>query len=118
MKILQNSLKGNLVIALMLTQNGLIVNTQEKGDSFKTVLVDKESYFTQLVFYIHRNPVHHGLINKIEQWKHSSYVKIITEQSSLIKKNMVLDWFGGVDEFKKYHGHMIKDWKIENLMLE
>jgi putative transposase len=70
---------------------------------FKRALVDTDEYFTRLVYYIHANPQSHGLIDDFREWKWSSYDRILIEKPTKLKKQDVIDWFGGVNYYKKYH---------------
>lgn len=70
---------------------------------FKRALVDNDQYLTQLVYYIHANPQLHGLINDFRDWNWSSYNKILTDNVSKLKKNELLEWFGGKKEFVNFH---------------
>ena len=49
---------------------------------FKNVLVEKDEQLLHLTRYIHLNPVSSGLINKPEDWEHSSYAEFIGEKSN------------------------------------
>ncbi|MBI5475731.1 MAG: transposase [Ignavibacteriales bacterium] len=40
---------------------------------FKHILIDKQRYLSQLIQYIHLNPVVAGLVRKPEGWKYSDY---------------------------------------------
>jgi putative transposase len=40
---------------------------------FKRKLVEDDSYYNDLLAYIHNNPVHHGFVENPEDWKFSSY---------------------------------------------
>ena len=71
--------------------------------NFKRKAVETEDYFTQLVHYIHANPVHHGFVRDIENWEYSSYHAFISQKFTLLQRDRVIDWFGGVDELRKYH---------------
>ncbi|TAG54039.1 MAG: hypothetical protein EAZ27_09770 [Cytophagales bacterium] len=70
---------------------------------FKRKLIDNETYFTRVVYYIHSNPVHHGFVKNIEDWKHSSYHSLISNKETKLDRNEVLKWFFGKEEFVKYH---------------
>ena len=69
---------------------------------FKRIKITDESYFTWLIFYIHRNPVHHGLSNSIEDYRYSSYHAILNENPN-VNFSEVLEWFGGKNEFIDFH---------------
>jgi REP element-mobilizing transposase RayT len=60
-------------------------------DNVKRKLIKDESYFTKLVHYIHYNPVHHGFVDKINDWKYSSYHSLISAKPTALKRREVLD---------------------------
>jgi len=70
---------------------------------FKRAMVEDELYFTRLIYYIHANPQHHGLINDFREWKWSSYNRILMDKPSKLNKAAVLDWFGNPKEYIKFH---------------
>ncbi len=72
-------------------------------ERFRRKLIDKEDYFTEVVFYIHANPQKHGFINDFRNYKHSSYLSILSELPTVLKRSEVLEWFGGRNFFEKYH---------------
>lgn len=84
---------------------------------FKRILVDSDSYFVQLVSYIHRNPETHGFIEDFRQYPYSSYQAIRFQKKSRIETEKVLQWFGTMDNFRRYHididenkiTHLVKD---------
>ena len=70
---------------------------------FERKLIDTEKYFIQLVSYIHNNPVHHGFVNKITDYSWSSYYSYIINKPTSLKKEMVIEWFGDLENFKYVH---------------
>lgn len=70
---------------------------------FKRSLVTDEQYFTKLVYYIHSNPQKHKLISDFRDWRWSSYTKILLDSVTKLKKQEVLNWFGGKQEYLRYH---------------
>jgi len=79
---------------------------------FKNIEVKDITYFTKLVHYIHANPVHHGFVKSMDDWPYSSYSSFISNKNTMLKREEVLDWFNGKDEFIKYH-HQPIDPKID-----
>lgn len=71
--------------------------------NFKRKPVEDDAYFVRLVNYIHRNPVNHGFVNNAGEWKFSSYNAIISKKPTMICRNEVLDWFGGLENFVFNH---------------
>ena len=72
-------------------------------DFTKRIAVTDDNYFTTLIYYIHNNPVKHGFCKNIEDWEYSSYHAFLSEQTSKIKRQEVLDWFGGKTAFEEFH---------------
>lgn len=70
---------------------------------FKRTKVDNPDYFTSIIRYIHNNPIHHHLVANYEDWKYSSYNAMISNKQTLIRKQEVLDWFGGLKFFLEFH---------------
>ncbi len=71
--------------------------------SFKRKEVDSDEYFTKLIHYIHSNPVHHQFTKFIKDWKHSSYNTFLSTSATLLKREEVLNWFGGKEKFIIFH---------------
>lgn len=71
--------------------------------NFKRKEVSLESYFTALILYIHLNPVKHGCVKKLNDWRLSSYESILRNDASFVKSDVVLEWFGGRELFKIEH---------------
>ena len=83
---------------------------------FKSKKIVSDSYLTNIIFYIHHNPIHHGFTSAMEDWKHSSYPTFFTERETKIKRQFVTEWFGGKEAFKIHHRQNIR--KLDELELE
>lgn len=70
---------------------------------FKRRKVDQDSYYTQVIIYIHQNPQKHGFTNDFRSWKFSSYSSLLSQKPTNIKRELVIDWFGGIESFQKLH---------------
>jgi REP element-mobilizing transposase RayT len=79
------------------------INTNVFSQHFKHPRINKDEYFTQVIYYIHLNPLHHGIIKDWQQYPWSSYKKIIRQWSSYSQYAEVVKWFGGIERFIKYH---------------
>ncbi|MEN0003283.1 MAG: transposase [Bacteroidota bacterium] len=80
-------------------------------DRFERIEVDSDNYLSYLVYYIHSNPEKHQLIDNYKDWEHSSYSTFqTTNQSKLILKDEVIDWFGSIDEFNEFHNTAHAQW--------
>jgi hypothetical protein len=70
---------------------------------FKRKEIKLDSYLTEVITYIHRNPQKHGLIQDFKNWNYSSYRTFFFKIENLIEIEWVIDWFGGINEFEKNH---------------
>jgi len=70
---------------------------------FGRVPITGSSQFFQVVIYIHHNPQKHGLITDFRNWKHSSYQTLLSTGSTRLRRDIVMDWFGGRDSFVQLH---------------
>jgi putative transposase len=70
---------------------------------FKRKRITDDIYMKQVIYYIHRNPLHHRLIDNPENWLFSSYQAIIGNQPTIISRNKVLEWFENRSNFIDYH---------------
>lgn len=70
---------------------------------YKRILVEDDSYLLSLICYIHRNPIHHGFVDDYKLWKYSSYSSYIDETPDFIDRDVVLEYFGGIENFISFH---------------
>lgn len=75
---------------------------------FKRIVVNSDNYLTKLIHYIHHNPIHHDFVEVYHLWRFSSYNAIINISETLINRDEVLKWFGGVDAFIEFHKQNLK----------
>lgn len=72
-------------------------------DRFGRKPVRTDSYLAQLVMYIHQNPLKHGLVDDIRDWRYSSYDALATGKSSRVNRTEVMSWFGSESNFIASH---------------
>ncbi len=83
---------------------------------YKVSEITSESYFTRIITYIHQNPVVAGLVKNMEDYKYSSYAAYLSNKETLINKQGVLDWFGGLDGFIDDHKIPAEEREIEKYL--
>lgn len=71
--------------------------------NFKREEITDEDYISNIIVYIHRNPVHHGFAKSMADWAWSSYQAFLTDTPTELKREEVLEWFGNREEFLKFH---------------
>ena len=73
---------------------------------FKRKEVTSLPYLLNLIAYIHRNPVHHGLVKKTEDWPYSSWHALQTDAPTLLRRDELRFWTSGyptVEDFVADH---------------
>jgi REP element-mobilizing transposase RayT len=92
---------------------------KRKGGLFMNYLrrveIAKDSQLTSALFYVHKNPVHHGLVKQIGSWKWSSYLSFLSDRPTKLEREYVLDWFGGKEGFLKFHSQPIERKGLDEL---
>ena len=69
---------------------------------FKRIEINSNDYLQQVIQYVHYNPVHHGLVTKISDWKHSSFFEIL-HSVNMDNYAEILDFFCGSENFISSH---------------
>jgi putative transposase len=85
---------------------------------FKRKKIATEDYLSRIIIYIHQNPVKHQLAKDPIDWKYSSLKSYFSEKPSKLDRRLVLDWFGGLEGFQKYHKANSELYLPEELILE
>ena len=83
---------------------------------FKRCLVDSEPYLLYLIYYIHINPQKHKFTKDFKSWNWSSFHEIITDVTTHVQKEEILNWFGGMKEFLQFHNE-VQDFKLDEKFL-
>ena len=71
------------------------------ANRYKSVPVEIDEYFLQLIRYIHQNPIKSGMIQNLNEYPHSSYIEYI-EGSKLTNIEFVLGMINK-KEFEEFH---------------
>ncbi|MDQ2862986.1 MAG: transposase [Bacteroidota bacterium] len=78
-----------------------------KGSLFmpnmKSEFIGDETGICNVIHYIHANPVHHGFVKEMRLWKYSSYNTYLSQLTTRLSKNIILDIFGGFEHFIQCH---------------
>ncbi len=87
-----------------------------KGALFNAVfsrkLIDNKIYFQNVICYVHHNAVHHGFCEYFGEWFYSSYkTLVLNDLPVFLKRDLVLNSFGGIDAFIEMH----KNWKQKSV---
>ena len=83
---------------------------------YKRVHVDSDEYVSKLIHYIHNNPQKHEVVYDFRNWKWSSYDAILKNNRQIVSPIKVINWFGGIDEFKLFHLNNTNELDISNFI--
>ena len=81
---------------------------------FKRKWVDSESYFKQVLLYIHQNPVHHGFCSHPLEYPWSGYLTYISEKPSWLQQQAITKYFGSSKIFEEAHMKLINKEQMDN----
>jgi REP element-mobilizing transposase RayT len=85
----------------------------------KRITVTTDEYLLWLVFYLHRNPVHHHYSKNFRNYPWSSYQSLISKRHTALARNEIIDLFSGKENFISFHEKNIADYEaIQELLLE
>ncbi|MCV9385522.1 hypothetical protein [Reichenbachiella ulvae] len=70
---------------------------------FKRIAVEEESYFSQLIAYIHTNPTKHGFVKDFKDFAYSSYHTHLSSKKTKLQREQVIDWFGSPEAYIRFH---------------
>jgi len=87
-------------------------------ERFGRIAVSSDAYFWRLVFYIHFNPQKHGFVDDFREWPWSSYAALRGTGATNLRRDEVLQWFGGVGEFERSHACRVDERAIARLIEE
>ena len=71
--------------------------------NFRRKPIESDEYLRTVVIYIHRNPIKHGLVSNLSDWKYSSYQELLHNQRQYCTKSDVLEWFSTAAIYKFCH---------------
>ncbi len=81
-------------------------------ERFGRIPVTSTSYFENLIFYIHYNPQKHSFVADFRDWHWSSYHILTSNGPTILKRNKVLQLFGGIQGFEDFHRGMLNEKKL------
>ncbi len=85
---------------------------------FKRKVVNSDTYFTQLIWYIHFNPQKHGFISDFKDYPYSSYKSNFSNKLSKFAQDQVIDWFGNENNYRNFHTIAHSEKNINHLTIE
>lgn len=85
---------------------------------FKRKRIIDNNQLGWVFWYIHRNPLHHGVTTDWANWKYSSYQAYISEKPTAIPVDYFLNFFGGAERLIKHHQLQANDYIMNLIEIE
>lgn len=70
---------------------------------FRRVAIENDSHLQQAIIYVHANAQKHGLVRDFKEYKYTSYSEVLNDNTINVQGAMVLEFFGGNEQFVKTH---------------
>ena len=78
------------------------------ANRYKSVPVEVDEYFLQLIRYVHQNPIKAGIVDELGAYPHSSYIEYINDADltntaflfEMISKNEFINYHKEIDNFE------------------
>lgn len=75
--------------------------------AFRRKEIINDSYFTNIIHYIHHNPLHHGFVKQLTDWHWSSYQDFLLPELTPVQQQ-VINWFGNRQQFVQFHQQVLQ----------
>jgi putative transposase len=85
---------------------------------FERRQVDDESYIISMIYYCHRNALHHGFVNDLREWEFSSYHSVLLNDKSIVAIDEVVKRFGSIQKFEEAHKLLTTDIDSKKFIIE
>jgi putative transposase len=76
---------------------------------FGRVPITSDCQFWNVIAYIHQNPQKHKFVDDFRDWKWSSYGVLLSEKPTKLNRDVVMEWFGGKQEYLDLHEQWVTD---------
>jgi hypothetical protein len=84
---------------------------------FRRIALTDHSHLLNTIAYINTNAQHHGLVDKFQHWKYTSYHLVVSEEPSIIR-SLVLSLFGSRYACIEFHRAFVQASEYEQVFQE
>lgn len=74
---------------------------------FKRKLIDNKPYFKRCLIYVHQNPIKHGFVERLTDYRYTSFNTILSDKTTHLKKEKVLAYFENINDFMLSHSELV-----------
>jgi len=83
---------------------------------FRRKEINYDTYFQNVIVYIHKNPVHHHICEHPLEYPWSSYQSCLSDKPTKLQRNEVITVFNSIENFKLVHEEVINNFEVENFL--
>ncbi|HZQ07554.1 MAG TPA: hypothetical protein VFD70_13315 [Anaerolineae bacterium] len=83
---------------------------------FHRIAINNDTYFLNLVHYIHANPRKHGFVEDLREYPYSSYHTLCSERPTRVARAEVLERFDGRARFEEFHRQRVNERLVLDLI--
>jgi len=81
---------------------------------FRRIQVADDIHLQQAIIYVHANAQKHNIVKDFKDHRYNSYQGIVSADFSFTDTNNVLDFFGGIEAFKRIHKSQVDFYYSNN----
>ena len=70
---------------------------------FKRRLIDNRAYFKNCLIYVHQNPIKHGFVEHLSDYRYTSFNSILSGTVTHLEKEKVMSLFDNRADFELSH---------------
>ena len=83
---------------------------------FRRKEINHNTYFQNVIAYIHNNPVHHNICDHPLNYPWSSYITCLSDKPTKLRRKEVIEIFEDLENFKYVHELKSNDFSIETIL--
>jgi REP element-mobilizing transposase RayT len=84
-------------------------------DYLKRSLIKDDGDLASLIWYIHKNAIHHGYTNSIGEWRFDGYKDLLSNAPTAMLKSEAIEFYGSMEHFVQVHQQPVF---VKNVVLD
>ena len=85
--------------------------------NFERIGITNERYYSNMIVYIHNNPVKHGFVDQAIDYPWSSYLTVVSTKNTKLKRDEVIKYFKNIENYKSMHTKGLVDDAYLNMLI-
>ncbi len=85
---------------------------------FRRIRIENENHLKRLVYYIHQNPIKHGIVEDVHSYRFCTYKSYLSTKPTNLDREIVFYWFGSKNDFIEHHNYLYDEESIKKFTFE